>query len=203
MVELAPDLVARARRGDAVAARALVDLYSPRVYALVGRILATSPEAVDDVAQDSFIKVLAHLHHFDPRGPAPLGAWISTIAARTALDSLRKTRRLRALPKEPFHEGSEIASTEVPLDELIDARRLGERVASAMNELAPEHRAALLLRIEHDLEYPEIARALAIDVGTVKSRISRARARLREALEDLRAKTPPPRTLRPTAGSNP
>ncbi|MBI4817140.1 MAG: sigma-70 family RNA polymerase sigma factor [Deltaproteobacteria bacterium] len=201
MVELDPAIMARARRGDSTACRALVDLYSPRVYALIAKILISSPESVDDVAQESFIKILTHLRRFDPQSPAPLGAWISTIAARTALDSLRKSRRLRLVIAEPS-DGLDTPSPEVPPDELIDAQRLGERVASAMGELAPEYRAALLLRVEHDLEYPEIARALGIDIGTVKSRISRARSRLRAALQDLRERSPRPSLRISPAGSS-
>lgn len=175
--ELDPVTLARARRGSASAFRALVALYEGRVFALVARVLGARRRAhIEDTAQETFVKIHRGLRAFDPRGPARLSTWILTIATRTAVDVVRREKlEVVALP-----EG-------LPSDTDIEARTaLRERafrVEAALAELTPEHRAILALRAFHDLDYPEIADALGLNVGTVKSRLARARVALRAAMD--------------------
>jgi RNA polymerase sigma-70 factor (ECF subfamily) len=177
--EVEDGVLAHAAAGDRVAAGHLVARYERRVFALVSRMLAGRDRAVvEDVAQDTFLDVLRRLKQFDPRGPAKLSTWILTIAARRAIDELRRRR------PEP------LADIELPGGVRPDAsarrRELLAALDAALAELSPELRAAFLLREYHGLDYAEIATALAIDLGTVKSRLSRARAALRAALEEVK-----------------
>jgi RNA polymerase sigma-70 factor (ECF subfamily) len=162
----------RAQAGNPEALRALVVQYQRPVYALVGRILAAQPALVDDTAQEAFLKVLNAIPRFDPGGPARLSTWILTIATRTSIDALRKVVPLAAV-EERVDSSPERA---------LVTRDLGRRVSAAMAALPSDWRAALVLRAYHDFDYPEIATALGIEIGTVKSRIARARQALREAL---------------------
>ena len=170
----------RAQRGEPAACRALVERYQRPVFALLHRMMgATRRDRVEDLAQETFLSVFRSLGQFAPLGPARLSSWILTIATRRAIDDLRK--------------GSEVSSelaeerlvSPVRADDRARRRDLGQRMERAVGELAPEYRAAFLLRELHGLEYAEIARALSIDLGTVKSRLARARAALRAALADL------------------
>ena len=164
----------RARRGDARAFRALVEMYQRRVFALVGRMLGRGRASlVEDLAQETFLRVFRALPAFAPEGPARLSTWILTIAARLALDELAR-RRPVVLAQEPS----------APPD--AEARALGRAIERAVAALPPDFRAVFLLREYHDLDYDEIARALEIDLGTVKSRLSRARSQLRAALQEVR-----------------
>jgi RNA polymerase sigma-70 factor (ECF subfamily) len=165
----------RARAGDERARAALVELYQRRLYALVARLMVTRPELIDDLAQESFVKVLRALPEFDPRGPARLSTWILTIAARTCLDVLKA--------KRPTTEGlpEALAAPSNPEREAAQ-RQMGRRVQEAMARLPEEMRAVVILRAYHDFDYDEIAAALGLELGTVKSRLGRARAALREAL---------------------
>jgi RNA polymerase sigma-70 factor (ECF subfamily) len=167
--------LARARAGDEAARAELVDRYQRRLYALVARMMVTRPELIDDLAQESFVKVLRGLPQFDPRGPARLSSWILTIATRTCLDALRTKRPTGQCEPET------LASTSDPERETAQ-RQLGRRVQEAMARLPEEMRAVVILRAYHDFDYEEIATALGLELGTVKSRLGRARVALREAL---------------------
>jgi RNA polymerase sigma-70 factor (ECF subfamily) len=174
--------VRRAQRGDEDACRALVERYQRPVFALLGRMVGTrDPGRVEDLAQETFLHVFRALSRFSPLGPARLSTWILTIAARRAVDSLRK----QALATEPLDRAGDVSGG-ARADELAIRNAIGAIVAREVASLAPEYRAAFLLREYHDMSYAEIARALDIDLGTVKSRLGRARAALREALREVR-----------------
>lgn len=178
--ELDDATLRRAQRGDVDATRALVQRYQDRVFALASRMLSGRGRAtVEDVAQDTFLAVFQRLPTFDAAGPARLSTWILTIAARRAIDELRRHRPV--LVPELEHERTSEASA----DERTHRRELAAAIERALRELSPELRAAFLLREYHGLDYVEIARALAIDLGTVKSRLSRARASLRAHLAEV------------------
>lgn len=183
----APELdevtLARAQRGDLRAKRALVDRYQRPVVALLSRLLRgqTDPALVEDIAQETFLRVFRALPTFDRHGPARLSTWILTIASHRAIDELRR-RRLEVRPFDP-------TAFEVPAndraDDTAERKMLARLLSDAIDSLAPEYRAAFVLREYHGLEYTEIAAALGIDLGTVKSRLNRARSRLREALAEV------------------
>jgi RNA polymerase sigma-70 factor (ECF subfamily) len=176
VAELDSLTLARARRGERPALQALVETYQDRVVALVARILVRHPDAVPDVAQDVFLKTINALPGFEPSGPARLSSWILTIATRTCLDVLRRAPRL------PEALSDEWPGADPDPESLTAQRRLAQRIERAMGQLPDHHRAALILRAYHDLDYDEIAATLQVDTGTVKSRLSRARQALREAL---------------------
>jgi RNA polymerase sigma-70 factor (ECF subfamily) len=171
--------LARARRGESPALSALVRHYQRPVYALVGRLLVGRGAARDDVAQEAFIRVLRGIARFDPAGGAKLSTWILTVTTRTCLNALRDGRRAAAVQPP---SGPAVAPDD-PEREAAD-RQLRLRVEAAMAALSEEMRAVLVLRAYHDFDYDEIAAAVGVEVGTVKSRLARARAALREALTE-------------------
>lgn len=168
----------RAQRGDAAAWRALIECYQGRVVAYLGRVLGLARrDRVDDVAQDTFLHVVRALPRFAPTGPARLSTWILTIATRRALDALRAGARQPA--------GGDPAALDAVIDPRAGvARRAGLAAAidAAMQALPAEHRAAFVLHELHGLDDDEVARALEIAPGTVRTRLHRARAALRVAL---------------------
>jgi RNA polymerase sigma-70 factor (ECF subfamily) len=174
--------LARAQRGERDALRALIERYQVTVFAFLGRMLLVDRDhaAVKDLAQETMVRVVQRLAEFHPNGPARLSTWILTIATNLAIDELRRRKRRRGTG---LVDAAELASAEGERPDRIAARREQvQAVAAAVARLSPEHRAAFLLREAHDMTYDEIARALGIDVGTVKSRLGRARSALRAAL---------------------
>lgn len=169
----------RARRGERRALHALVLCYQDRVVRLCRRLLLRCPERAEDLAQDAMLKVLRGLPRFDPEGPARLSTWILTVTTRVCLDALRRGPRRVEEALAP-----ELRDVAAPSPEALAAsRELGRRVQARMADLPDEQRAVLLLRGYHDLGYDEIAAALDLEVGTVKSRLSRARQALRDLVE--------------------
>jgi RNA polymerase sigma-70 factor, ECF subfamily len=172
----------RAQRGDERACRDLVVHYQRPVFALLGRMLCGSGRRglLEDLARETFLRVFRELPRFSIIGAARLSSWILTIATRLALDELRRRRPglvpLEAAARLPNGEGA-VATAE--------RRALGAAITRAAAELPPEARAVFLLRDFHDLQYQEIARALEIDLGTVKSRLWRARAAIRAAVAEV------------------
>jgi RNA polymerase sigma-70 factor, ECF subfamily len=172
--------IARAQRGDMKAKRALVERYQRPVLALVSRLLRGRADSglVEDIAQETFLRVFRALPRFDRNGPARLSTWILTIASHRSIDELRR-RRLDTRPLEVG--GGDLRSSD-RADEATERKVLANLIQTAVDTLTPEYQAAFVLREYHGLEYAEIAQVLEIDLGTVKSRLNRARRRLREAL---------------------
>ncbi len=170
--------IRRAAGGDARAARQLVERYQHRVFALVSRMMWRQGRAtIEDNAQDTFLRVFQNLGKFEVEGPAKLSTWILTIAARRAIDELRK---MRPTPTDDIR-GTSTDRTDAD----IERKQLIAAIEAAVADLSPELRAAFLLREYHGLEYTEIARSLGIELGTVKSRLARARTLLRERLAEV------------------
>ena len=167
----------RAQRGDEPAWRALIERYQAAVHAVLWRMLAgRALHRVEDLVQETFLRVLRALPGFDPTGSAALSTWILTIATRLALNELRRPEHA-ALIGEPAGARGDRA------DVRAERRRLAGAIQSGVAALPDTQRAVFVLREYHDLDYAEIAAALEVSPGTVKSRLARARAALRAHLE--------------------
>ena len=170
-------------RADRDAFRALVVAHRHAVHAVLAQVLLRGSIAdVEDLAQETFLRVHRALPRFEGDDPGHLKKWIVTIAARVAIDHLRRKRMSHEAFDETVHR-----LTTAGADELAQFRRLGHRVEAALAELGAEQRSVLVLRQLHGLEYQEIADALQIDLGTVKSRLHRARAKLEQLLVEERS----------------
>ena len=181
--ELDEPSLRRAQRGDHAAFRTLVETYQTRVWELCWRMLAPVGlgHRAEDVSQDTFVRVFRYVGGFEPGGAARLSTWILTIATRRALSELARTR-----PRGGDDEALAALETAVADDagagHATARRELGDQLAKAIAALPDGARAVLLLRDLYDLEYAEIAHALELDLGTVKSRLARARAAVRARL---------------------
>jgi len=164
----------RAQQGERAAFDRIVERYHPMVHALVWRMACARGDShVADLVQDALIRVLQNIARFDPAGPARLSTWILTIAARVVLNDRRRDSSRYSKVEPAAYIDPATAAAE---------RELAEAIASAVLELPEAQRIAFVLREYHDLDYAEIAGVVDVDVGTVKSRLSRARAAVRDTL---------------------
>ena len=164
----------RAQQGERQALDHLIERYHPMVHALVWRMACAQGEShVADLVQDSLLRVLQALPRFDQAGPARLSTWILTITTRVVLNDRR-----RATPRDVRLEPAALIDPATAASDV----ELGTAIAKAVIELPDAQRIAFVLREYHDLDYAEIAEVLDVDVGTIKSRLSRARAAVRDTL---------------------
>jgi RNA polymerase sigma-70 factor (ECF subfamily) len=169
----------RAQKGDERAWRDLIAAFERPVHGLIWRLLAgRARHRAEDLTQETFVRVLRALPTFDPAGPASLSTWMLTIATRLTLNELRRPET-QEINSEPLAEERTDAASE--------RQRLGAAIARGVASLPDAQRAVFVLREYHDLDYQDIADVLELDLGTVKSRLARARSALREQLGDLHA----------------
>ena len=171
------DLVTRFKDGDHSAFEQLVLKYQDRIYNLC-RYMLQDAEDARDAAQDTFLKAYAALKTFAPH--ASLYTWLYRITVNTCLDYGKKSR------PEPFEDDSAIdnlPSTQPSPERLYQSKETACLIEGAIRKLNHKLRAAIVLKEIQGLSYEEIADALGTSVGTVKSRISRAREELRRLLQ--------------------
>lgn len=178
-------LVARACHGEQGAFRQLFEIYSPLVYRIAYRMLET-PDDAADLTQDVFVRAYQRLSSL--RDGQAFHAWITRMAMNMAHDRLRKHRPVQFsldAPPPGRDEGGEWALTDdAPgSEERMLTGELTEQVRKALGKLSPEHRAVVILHHLEGLPVEEIGRILEVPVGTVKSRLARARAELKRRLE--------------------
>lgn len=171
------DLVTAARSGDREALEVLLRRHHDRILAVCRRMCRDAVDA-DDAAQEALIAIVRGLPTFD--GRSRFSTWVYRVTSNCCLDELRRHRR-RPLPVDGSEAPAEPSTDPLPEDVVErDATRLA--LASALRQLPEEFRAPLVLRDVADLDYASIAEILDIAPGTVRSRISRGRARLAEVL---------------------
>ena len=171
-----------ARQGDQEAFAQLVRLYEKRVYALALR-MCKNPDDAAEAAQEAFLAAWQGLRFF--RGESSFSTWLYRLASNACVDLLRREGRHRSAAGPSFND--EELNIDVPdaapsPQEAVEQRELRCQIEAGLQALSPDHRQVLLLREMHQLSYDEIAEALSLDVGTVKSRISRGRKQLRKFL---------------------
>ncbi|MEW6540400.1 MAG: sigma-70 family RNA polymerase sigma factor [Bacillota bacterium] len=174
-------LVQRAQRGDTAAFEELVRQYQDRIYALSYHLSGNQADA-EDLAQEAFVKAFYGLKGF--RNEADFGTWLHRITVNLWINVRRRERQTVSLD-EPVQTGDgevqrELAATAEEPPEVLERKEFQRFVQRALGEISREHRVVLVLREMHDYSYEEIARVLDCSLGTVKSRISRARTALKE-----------------------
>lgn len=182
--------VAAARAGDQGAFEELVRLYEKRVLALTQR-MCKNPEDAAEAAQEAFFSAWQGLKNF--RGDSSFSTWLYRLASNACVDLLRREgKRQGAVSLDDEDVNLDIPSSIPSPQEEAERRELGEQIEAGLRALPPEYRAVLVLREVQQLRYDEIGEALALDVGTVKSRISRGRKKLRGFLLAQGNFSPPP-----------
>ncbi len=179
-------LVKKAQKGDRLAFEELMDSYFKRIYSIAYRMAGNADDA-SDMTQEVMLKLYRNIKSFG--GNSRFSTWVYRVATNTCLDELKKLRRHASYSLDneiETDEGSittEVEDTSPTPEQRAEQSELKELVAKALGKLGDEHKTVLILRDIQGLSYDEIARILGCSEGTVKSRISRGRANLKNILE--------------------
>lgn len=182
-------LIERVKNGDVAAYNHIVSKYYDRIFARVSQLLKNKQDA-EEVTQDAFIRAHRGLESF--RGDASFSTWLYQIATNLAHNRywywFRRKRDQSISLDQPLTEDGDMTlenvmpfSGETPAEASV-TQEFVDRVSECMHELNEKHKEVLILRNVRNLSYDEIAEELEISVGTVKSRIARARESLRELM---------------------
>ncbi len=166
----------RCQGGDRMAFRAFVVRYERLVFALLSRMMGRGPH-VEDLAQEVFLRAYRALPGFDLEGTAKISTWLLTIATRLALDAKKK----RVLPLVELDADVHGEQPDTP-ESNLSRQELGRAIERAADTLTDDHRAAFVLAEYHGMGSQEIAEVLEIPEATAKTRLFRARQRMREVL---------------------
>lgn len=191
-VQQESELIDRAQNGDEAAMDILLKTHQDRVFRTALGLVGGDEEAALEIAQDVLISAFRHLHQF--RGASKLSTWLYRMtvnfAKNRAVSRGRRSARFVSLSNPISSDSQERVQRDVPEDKPLPrdeaaGRETIEILRDRIAELPEEFRAALMLRYFEDLSYEEIAEALEVPIGTVKSRINRGRAELRKSMADI------------------
>jgi RNA polymerase sigma-70 factor (ECF subfamily) len=180
-------IVKRAQDGDQDALEQVIALYEKRIFNFCYRMVGDREEALD-LAQDTFLRVCASLRSF--RGDAPFSSWIYRIANNVCVDYIRRRRNRRAVSLDAACETSDgevywqVADTAPGPPEMAEYGELVREVKEGIRGLSPDHRAVIVMHDVQNLTYEQISVACRCPMGTVKSRLNRARHALQKHLEN-------------------
>lgn len=186
MTEKERALLDRCCTGDAAAFEALISSYQKKVYNVAYRMLGNTDDA-SEIAQEVFIKIFRSIRQF--KGEAAFSTWVYKIAVNMCLDELRRRKKSKvvyideAVRLEDGDVEKQIPGELPGPEEMAEKNELRKIVEKAIGLLDEKHRCVIVLRDIQGMSYEEIARILGCPPGTVKSRINRARAALKDILK--------------------
>ena len=174
------ELVSRSKSGDLTAFNLIVERYQSRVYNLAARIIGDRT-AAEDIAQETFISAHRAIGGF--RGGS-LRAWLLRIASNLSYDFIRASRRrpAQSLDESMLNPGLAVPSREPSPEQMAERGELSAEIQRAILSVPMDQRTVLVLVDVQGLSYEEAAEASGVSLGTVKSRLSRARSRVQEIL---------------------
>lgn len=185
------ELVRRAQKGDVKAFEDLLGRYRRKVFGLAMGMVGNRDDAMD-VMQDAFVRVYRHLGSF--QGDSSFYTWVYRITMNLCIDHVRKAARMRAAPYEDRLAHDNVDQGDFPILPVRHdvnpgkaARRheVMEKLARALEDLPPHHRAVIVMREFEGLTYEEMAQVMQVPKGTIMSRLFHARHKLQKALAEF------------------
>ncbi len=179
------ELIDEACQGSELAFRRLVECNQDKLFAAMMRMLGCREDA-EEAVQEAFIRAFTRIEDFNRQ--SKFSTWLYRIAFNSAISESRKRRPRISLDQRLEDFGGEAVDDAESVDAPMLRAEQIQIVHQALDELSEDHRAILVLREMDDLAYEEISDVLRISVGTVRSRLSRARGQLRDVIEAIQRK---------------
>lgn len=182
------ELIAQFQAGNEDAYLEIVERFKDRLFAFIYRFVGDE-DLAEDLVQDTLIKVYTHRHAY--REIARFSTWIYTIAGNLARTELRKRKRRATFSMSALGFGEreyELPSEDFTPSKTLEGEQTEKHIRIALAKLPLHFRTVIILRDVQELSYEEISKIMKIPLGTVKSRVNRARLRLQEMLSNLRIK---------------
>jgi RNA polymerase sigma-70 factor (ECF subfamily) len=188
-----PNLIAAARQGKVDAFNELVLAYQHQVYNLAYRIMG-DPASAADATQEAFISAFQHIGGFRGERSSSFKSWLMRIVSNGCYDELRRHKRRPATSLEDFDLDEDAHPALVnggeALEERAERQEMAQVIQAGIQTLPPDQRIALVLSDVQGFSYQEIAETIDVPLGTVKSRLARARGELRDYLRSQRELLP-------------
>lgn len=180
------NLVQRCQEGDLDAFDQIVEEYSQKVYNLTYRMIG-NPADASDLSQEVFVRVYRSLNNF--RGESSFSTWLYRIATNVCLDEIRRRNRKSAIPLKQRiciddEQCRDIPDWSTVPETIVQSKELQEEIQGMINSLNPEYRLVIILRDIQGYSYAEIGEIINCSIGTVKSRLSRARKSLKMKIKE-------------------
>jgi RNA polymerase sigma-70 factor (ECF subfamily) len=178
-------LIKRSQKGDINSFEELIKEYKKIAYNIALKMLKNKEDA-EDVSQEALIKVYKSINRFNM--DSSFKTWLYRIVVNTCLDHVRKNKENPISIDQPIRSGHDefymdVEDNRPTPQEVLETKLTQKMVMDAVNELEEDFKSIIILRDINDLSYEEIAEVLECNIGTVKSRISRGRQKLKEILE--------------------
>ena len=182
-------LLRKAQRGDPEAFEQLITPLEQLIWRICWHYTGNR-ESAEDCGQETMIRIWRSLDSY--RGDCALESWVYRIAANCCMDYLRKKKRDKSVSMEPMREqGFDPADPSPGTEEQVVAADEQKRLREAITQLPEDQREALIMTQLEKVSYEEAAKLLGVSEGTIKSRVNRAKARLKEILSGARELSPP------------
>lgn len=191
-------LMVRVRADDQAAFAELVEKYQNRLVGVMNHLVG-HPQEAEDLAQEVFLRVYRTRHKYSPK--AKFSTWLFTIANNLAMNAIRNRKRRQAIPlsvSESGGIGPQATDTAPPPTHALHQQELAAVIRRALDDLPDRHRVAVVLNKFEDMGYAEIGEVMGLGVKAVKSLLSRARGKLRDALQPYIDPDGTPRADEPT-----
>jgi RNA polymerase sigma-70 factor (ECF subfamily) len=173
-------LIRQTLAGESSAFESLIEKYQNRLFHSMTQVLRNSTDA-EDIVQDAFVKAFSKLNTF--RGGSQFYTWLYRIAHNSAISQIRKRKPTESLDHDAGVPAATLEGHGVSPSQRIEQQEQSQQLNDALGRLKEEQRRVLVLREMEGLDYDAIAEILDVPVGTVRSRLHRARTQLKEELE--------------------
>lgn len=178
-------LIKKARRGDGRAFSMLIENHERFVFNVVYRITGNAEDA-RDVSQEAFIKAFKNFESYDES--SAFSTWLYRIAVNTAIDYIRKRKKENSISFEDYIVDEKNQKGDSGIEEKVISKEGVKNIISAVNMLDDEFKTVVVLRDMEGMDYKEISDITGLPLGTVKSRLSRGRGKLRQMIEKFNLK---------------